>query len=535
MPLPHPWTGERYDYNVGFPVTLQPELNMMAASNAVREKSEWWEKIKDTELVLDYRFDFEYQNYRAHYEKRITEEQLDYVFKELDWYAQKVQDQLDRGITAPIEVGIEGTRRSDGLIPEELKTRLLACVEKLENRPDHLKDWHPGSNKQVLDLLHPSLFPFVAGRTRVMEKEAIPALDSIGGGEVMKEAPRARDLRPSFYSKKFQWIPTDFDVSSDGKVKAKSYINNLHPVEHKEMYSILEEILGMFLPMFEEVLAEMEVFETREHKLTADPFTWYGEEPNFMDMDEIAWFQQHYPKPLAIPEFVPKKDLARYNLTTGRPLQVIVKLANIELTPEHPKYEGGSWHVEGMANENIVATGIYYYQSENITESRLNFRIQVKEPEYRQFDANGVLKMYGLWDEEPLIQYLDGIVTKQDRCIVFPNIYQHRVQPFQLQDPTKPGYRKILVFFLVNPEVPILSTTHVPPQQKDWSLHNDSLTEVARRLPPELVQEVEALLDWPMDLEEAKMHRLELMKERKYFVKTKNEEMFERPFSLCEH
>jgi hypothetical protein len=31
----------------------------------------------------------------------------------------------------------------------------------------------------------------------------------------------------------------------------------------------------------------------------------------------------------------------------GRPLQVIVKLANIELTPEKPKYEGGTWHVEG--------------------------------------------------------------------------------------------------------------------------------------------------------------------------------------------
>jgi len=29
-------------------------------------------------------------------------------------------------------------------------------------------------------------------------------------------------------------------------------------------------------------------------------------------------------------------------------LQVIVKLANIELTPENPKYHGGVWHVEGQ-------------------------------------------------------------------------------------------------------------------------------------------------------------------------------------------
>jgi hypothetical protein len=31
-----------------------------------------------------------------------------------------------------------------------------------------------------------------------------------------------------------------------------------------------------------------------------------------------------------------------------RGLQVIVKLANIHLTPEKPRYEGGSWHVEGQ-------------------------------------------------------------------------------------------------------------------------------------------------------------------------------------------
>jgi hypothetical protein len=31
-----------------------------------------------------------------------------------------------------------------------------------------------------------------------------------------------------------------------------------------------------------------------------------------------------------------------------RGLQIVVKLANIELTPEKPMYEGGTWHVEGQ-------------------------------------------------------------------------------------------------------------------------------------------------------------------------------------------
>ncbi|GIJ97934.1 hypothetical protein Aspvir_000040 [Aspergillus viridinutans] len=58
----------------------------------------------------------------------------------------------------------------------------------------------------------------------------------------------------------------------------------------------------------------------------------------------------------------------------GTDNKVIVKLANIKLTPEKPEYEGGSWHIEGQLNEHICATAIYYYDGENITESTLTFR-----------------------------------------------------------------------------------------------------------------------------------------------------------------
>jgi hypothetical protein len=42
------------------------------------------------------------------------------------------------------------------------------------------------------------------------------------------------------------------------------------------------------------------------------------------------------------PLFDLRKDFA------ANGLQVIVKLANIQLTPEKPEYEGGTWHVEGQ-------------------------------------------------------------------------------------------------------------------------------------------------------------------------------------------
>ncbi|KAF9944552.1 hypothetical protein BGZ65_011880 [Modicella reniformis] len=43
--LPLPWTGD--DYECGFPFTLLPGLTMMAASNTIREKPNWWERYKE--------------------------------------------------------------------------------------------------------------------------------------------------------------------------------------------------------------------------------------------------------------------------------------------------------------------------------------------------------------------------------------------------------------------------------------------------------------------------------------------------------
>jgi hypothetical protein len=60
---------------------------------------------------------------------------------------------------------------------------------------------------------------------------------------------------------------------------------------------------------------------------------------------------------------------------TGR-LQVMVQINNHLLTPENPTYAGGNWHVEGMLNEHIVASAIYYYDVDNIVDSRLQLRAE---------------------------------------------------------------------------------------------------------------------------------------------------------------
>jgi hypothetical protein len=39
---------------------------------------------------------------------------------------------------------------------------------------------------------------------------------------------------------------------------------------------------------------------------------------------------------------------------------------------------------------------------------------------------------------------------------------------FKLVDRTKPGHRKILALFLVDPNIKIISSANVPCQRKDW-------------------------------------------------------------------
>ncbi|KAG0378997.1 hypothetical protein BGX24_002086 [Mortierella sp. AD032] len=233
MPLPNPWTGE--NYGNGFPITLHREQTMNIVSNIIREKSQWWKdpiisarwkqeiqtKIHENpEISAKWKQEIEAAGLKQDERYRLGDKEVEFVFRELEWFAEKRQEQVDSGKEVTIDVGVEGTRRADRLIPEALKQRLVECVKKLEDVPDHLKDWHPGSNHQVLDLVHPSLFPFVAGRTRVTKDEAIPALESIGAGEIMGKTPIPEKLSKIYYSDKLQWLPTNFDVTPEGKVKA---------------------------------------------------------------------------------------------------------------------------------------------------------------------------------------------------------------------------------------------------------------------------------------------------------------------------
>jgi len=172
--------------------------------------------------------------------------------------------------------------------------------------------------------------------------------------------------------------------------------------------------------------------------------------------------------------------------------------------------------------------------------------------DYPQGHREWLEPIYGLTNEGNTVQHLGSVNTPEGRLITFPNILQHQVQPFELEDKSKPGHRKILALFLVDPHVRILSTADVPIQRADWwseevihTLREGAVRELtAERLPKGLItlpvelrhKVLGEIDDFPILWEDAKKIREELMEERSAFVlQTEEEYIAEEVINLCEH
>ncbi|KAG2009579.1 hypothetical protein CC2G_012494 [Coprinopsis cinerea AmutBmut pab1-1] len=536
-------------------------------------------------------------------ESAMTPAMADFCIEELRHKARSFQNSPNGAIV----VYNGNVVKSDTAVSPEVKAALQKAVEPLENVPAQHKDWHPGSDQQVLDLVHPSLFPLVYGKSKVLpvgakvtSLEAGDAVKRCGEGEVLPVLPQPPEERRHYwgqqnqrsrFSDKFQWLPCEVDLSGD-RAKILSYINNLHPELHQDLYRVVEDVITAAIPLWDLTLAPLAdssyeypqriVYDGVIHDPDPEeiPDDEGGPGPTGEeDEDDVDWWNLRQEwiekfRRVVLPDVEEPFDPETFGRTPapfslknigkgGRPLQVIVKLANIELTPEKPRYPGGTWHVEGQLNEHIVSTALYYFSSSNISHSSLAFR-QLSDPEstndtfYPQSVHDWLTDVYGCENEEGAVQDVGSVLTSEGRLLTFPNILQHQVQPFELEDKTKPGVRKILALFLVDPHVRVVSTAHVPVQRMDWwrgelegghaSSSNASSssnvgpgqggnTAVLKKLPVELQDHVYEEVDgFPIGLAEAKKLREELMEERKAFT-VDHGKLFGSgvTFSLCEH
>ncbi|KZT68186.1 hypothetical protein DAEQUDRAFT_728235 [Daedalea quercina L-15889] len=503
------------------------EIRMCALSAAIREKADWHIKFRDEKIRA---------NWAGEIRGQLTDNMINYVMTELEAYAT-LRDEITGIEPSPYE----RIWRSDRLIPSALKAELLSAIAPLESVPDAEKDWHPGSDGKVLDLVHSSLYPIVYGRTISTSGELVQPRDddAFDGG-----------IEPTFTSERFQWLPSDFDVADDGTVSLRSpYINNVHPDDYAALEKVILKVLERAVPMFEWVLSDL----ARERQLPTRMdlkgrkflgcISEDGQELRPKDEETAAieaearalagadygqqyeynlrllqdWYgNQQQTWPDSKPAYDGGLDEEKKTVSLrGKTLQVIVKAANIVLTPGNPKYAGGKWHVK-----TIVSTFIYYYDS---TVSAI--RMGLTGP------CILILGM-GHHSGDRCVQEVVKVITKEDRCIAFPNFYQHLVSPFRLAYPTRLGHRKIVLFLLVDPLITIPSASVVAPQQASRTRRTVAGTALWKRLPVELQDMIMGYAD-PMTLEQAKAYREELMAERtKTFVETVDEQRFGHEFNM---
>jgi hypothetical protein len=108
-----------------------------------------------------------------------------------------------------------------------------------------------------------------------MQNEVVGVEDAIswaGKGEVIPqstETPSPVDIRrsidysvggskvePTFWSLDYQWLPSNLAFQSNGSVKFTSYINNLHPLKHRDIYKSIEKLVERSLCAWDFCLAQ---------------------------------------------------------------------------------------------------------------------------------------------------------------------------------------------------------------------------------------------------------------------------------------
>ena len=301
----------------------------------------------------------------------------------------------------------------------------------------------------------------------------------------------------------------------------------MHPERHKDLYTILETIVSKAITIWNSTVSLSRIegdYPSRievgydNYKEKDEPWRESDEDDSDFDYQQETWYEN---RTIVQPEPPEDFQTPEERMSSGDPvklrdfgkLQIIVKLANIHLTVDKPNYNGGSWQVEGGGTErehvcylnmpvarkasltkiDSCASAIYYYDSENITESRLSFRQQTHGGDYlpyEQYDWMAVQAIFDIEDNEPSIQNLGSVVCKEGRLIAFPNTLQHKVGSFKLADPTRPGHRRILALSLVDPHQSIISTANIPCQQKEWWEDRVRNVNPLSRLPAEITDHI---------------------------------------------
>ncbi|KAJ5290633.1 uncharacterized protein N7443_010886 [Penicillium atrosanguineum] len=557
------------DIDYGFtdlPALTLREMEMVKTMEDITDIPQWWRKIHEPGTPA------EWKKMALKSGRDITKNMANWIIEELKYKAMIYEE------SSAVALYNGDITKSDTNVPDDVMKELRRTAKTLEFEEEELQFYHPGSMSKQRDLLSMALYPLIYGKSRILTDRVIcldDALRYAGQGEVIpvpKESGVTRediawrvtaraDIQVKPYSRLFQILPSDWELGDDGRWHIATYINNLHPVKCRDIYKVIEDAFNCLIPQFNMSMTPLKDMLHSRARIEYQKAEYYpvskevaDSEPKIETKEAQSEFNERYEKwrmenyiavqpdacqfiPWAVPKCLMSKlpeDLPSavrieqpVNLNEDykeRGLQVITRLIGLDLTPEDPFYQT-DWHVEGQMNEHICAAAFVHFDADNMKDASMEFRNIVdrgtlEEVEHEPNDFIWLKQVFGLENGEPAIQHVGSVKCPVGRTVIFPSIVQHRYTGFELLDPTKTGHLRVLVFYLVDPNIRIISTANVPPQRLDWTLDikddGGNLTATMAKLALDNKNEKGNM---PMSLSEAQEYRVEALEELVEFMR----------------
>lgn len=251
-------------------------MAMIRAMNRITEEPDWQQHVFNEDFM---------RMQRSRCEALISDQTWQWCIAELQDKASIFEK---TGLILAVDAGYRVCKSPDRLA-EELRTAMIEGVRAL-------RDMSPVTSEAVAteaqNIIDPSLYPFIYERTPVLPEGEVVSFEhpcaSCGKGHAIS-APILDRIAASdhgsyhhsdqnAWSKRFQWLPCEVQFTEDHgtAVRITSYINNLNPKHHADLYKTIETLIAESINAFNQVLV-------RERQLSRPPRIrtyGYDYEPN---------------------------------------------------------------------------------------------------------------------------------------------------------------------------------------------------------------------------------------------------------------
>lgn len=249
------------------------EVAMVGLVNEITDRPDWHRRIFNEDYVV------ELAQFAYEYDDLISEKAWAWCLQELRFKARRFEE---TGRVAALDVG-SGVCKVDSLVSERTKAQIQEGLDLIRRTREG-----SSSDGQAQQLIDPSLYPLVFGKTPILLNGGIVGLEKLDAVYTQvqpmpiptisgQRCPFPRDvvshrleIKAEYssistqlcYTTLSQWLPCEVDIAvrddeSDEKsivARITSYINNLHPKLHASLYSALEDLIALAIPAWNETI-----------------------------------------------------------------------------------------------------------------------------------------------------------------------------------------------------------------------------------------------------------------------------------------